>query len=637
MYFHNADEIHHQAMAPKVKKTAQQDEKLQAVVLTDSFETRFSPLTATKPRCLLPLVNVPLIEYTMEFLANAGISEIFLVCSSHADQIQEYIEKSKWDATVILSLESRSIGDAMRDIDNRGLITGDFLLVTGDIVTNVDFKKVYNFHKSKKEQDKDYMMTMILTQASPLHRARSHIDPAAFVLDNRNDKCIYYQDLSKSSIDIDPELIEDVDEFVIRNDLIDCHVDICSPHVPQIFQENFDYQYLRSDFLRGVLTSDLLKKTVYTFINQDYSARVESWGTYDAVSKDVLARWCYPMVPDVNLTDTSYSFEFNNIYKEEKVLLAQSCKIGTSVAIGRNSKVGDGSSIKKSVIGRNCVIGKNVSILDSYIWDDSVIEDGATIESSIVASSGYVKESATISNSVVGFDVTVDAGANITNSKISKDDGVEIEGMLSRLKLLNHSDESIASVTKKKKRTHSRTRRFSSNSMMSEPEEDFSVEGVATVCRAIENNHDIDTALLELNTLRMSMNVNYHDVRSVTTEAILKKIVDFVSTDTLKPQEAATKLFSHWGKMYRRQTFTAEEEVDLLDTLEEQIADLDPEYQQVVLFCALKTLYDLEIVEEENILKWWNKGDEGAQVRGLASKFINWLEEAEEDSDEEEE
>jgi len=173
--------------------------------------------------------------------------------------------------------------------------------------------------------------------------------------------------------------------------------------------------------------------------------------------------------------------------------------------------------------------------------------------------------------------------------------------------------------------------------MMSEPEEDFSVEGVATVCRAIENNHDIDTALLELNTLRMSMNVNYHDVRSVTTEAILKKVVDFVSTDTLKPQEAATKLFSHWGKMYRRQTFTAEEEVDLLDTLEEQITDLDPEYRQVVLFCVLKTLYDLEIVEEDNILKWWNKGDEGSQVRGLASKFINWLEEAEEDSEAEDE
>ena len=76
-----------------------------------------------------------------------------------------------------------------------------------------------------------------------------------------------------------------------------------------------------------------------------------------------------------------------------------------------------------------------------------------------------------------------------------------------------------------------------------EEEEDFGVEGLATVTRAIENNHDIDTALLELNTLRMSMNVTYHDVRSVTTQALVNKIVDFITTGTLTPQEAATKIF----------------------------------------------------------------------------------------------
>ena len=80
-----------------------------------------------------------------------------------------------------------------------------------------------------------------------------------------------------------------------------------------------------------------------------------------------------------------------------------------------------------------------------------------------------------------------------------------------------------------RKSKHSHRRRLSMNSMISdnggafesdegEEEEDFGVEGLATVTRAIENNHDIDTALLELNTLRMSMNVTYHDVRSVTTQ-----------------------------------------------------------------------------------------------------------------------
>ena len=422
-------------MAPKLKKQATQskskklkdlvDERFQAIVLTDSFETRFMPLTAVHPRCLLPLANVPLIEYTLEFLANAGVNEVYLMCSAHADQIQEYIENSKWmgdnspfSVTTIMSIESRSVGDTMRDLDNRGLIAGDFLLVSGDVVTNMDFSKALQFHKQKKAQDKDHIATMVLNQASPLHRTRSQIDPAAFVLDKETNRCIFYQSIppvsgKKTCISIDPELLEDFQgELQVRNDLIDCHVDICSPHVPQIFQENFDYQYLRSDFLKGVLTSDLLKKTIYAYISKDsseYAARVESWSTYDAISQDILARWCYPLVPDSNLVEgNSYSYELNNIYKEDKIILAQSCKIGTSTSIGRNSSVGEGTQIKNSVIGRNCTIGKNVVIENSYIWDNAVIKDNSVLNRSIVAADAQIGNNVTLSpGSVIGFNVII--------------------------------------------------------------------------------------------------------------------------------------------------------------------------------------------------------------------------------------
>ena len=53
------------------------EDRLQAVVLTESFEDRFQPLTTVKPRCLLPLANTPLIEYTLEFLVTAGVRGCF--------------------------------------------------------------------------------------------------------------------------------------------------------------------------------------------------------------------------------------------------------------------------------------------------------------------------------------------------------------------------------------------------------------------------------------------------------------------------------------------------------------------------------------------------------------------------------
>lgn len=43
-------------------------------------------------QCLLPLVNVPLIEYTLEFLANCGVDEVYVYCGAHTDQIEQYLQ-----------------------------------------------------------------------------------------------------------------------------------------------------------------------------------------------------------------------------------------------------------------------------------------------------------------------------------------------------------------------------------------------------------------------------------------------------------------------------------------------------------------------------------------------------------------
>lgn len=702
------------------KKEIPTDERFQAIVLTDSFETRFMPLTAHKPRCLLPLADIPLIEYTLDFLARAKVNEVYLMCSSHADQIQEYIDNSKWSSnqspftiSTVMSLESRSVGDSMRDLDNRGLITGDFILISGDVVTNIDFAKPYQIHKNRRLQDKDQIVTMILTQASPLHRTRSPVDPATFFIDKKTDRCIYYQSINsidgeQSAVTIDPEILENTDEFVIRNDLIDCQIDICSPHVPQIFQDNFDYQYLRDDFVKGVLTSDLLRKNIYAYVSDDsseYAARVESWATYKAISQDILARWCYPITPDSNFTSkTTYSYGTNHVYKEDQVILAQSCKIGNCTSIGTKTEIGEASSIEKSVIGKNCKIGNNVVINQSFIWDNTVIGDNTTISNALVASNVALGQNVVLNpgsvigfNVIIGDDIVVPYKTRIVESQVKQkdsfdfydeeeeekenkeegnnvglvgEDGVGVlytsdvdsdsdvddeldpkhySGMVYQFKTLNLSDDSIASVTTKKmKKQAKKTRRMSTTSVMSTDyeggaysdfdEEDFDKEAVATVERAIENNHDIDTALLELNTLRMSMNVTYHEVRSATIEAMFNSIVKFITTDTLQPKEATEKIYNKWGSMFKRQVFEKADKQDLLSNIQEKVVLLDQQYNHTVFFWSVRTLYDLDIVEEEDIIEWWETSEsdsENTHVRQTVAKFVEWLQEAEEESDDE--
>lgn len=61
---------------PSDNEDVKRDQKLQAILLADSFTTTFRPLTWDKPKVLLPLVNVPMIEYTLEFLAKNKVEEV---------------------------------------------------------------------------------------------------------------------------------------------------------------------------------------------------------------------------------------------------------------------------------------------------------------------------------------------------------------------------------------------------------------------------------------------------------------------------------------------------------------------------------------------------------------------------------
>jgi translation initiation factor eIF-2B subunit epsilon len=67
-------------MAPKGGKGPQERIEartvLQAVLLADSFTQRFRPITIERPKVLLPLVNVPMIEYTLEWLAMNKVQEV---------------------------------------------------------------------------------------------------------------------------------------------------------------------------------------------------------------------------------------------------------------------------------------------------------------------------------------------------------------------------------------------------------------------------------------------------------------------------------------------------------------------------------------------------------------------------------
>ena len=177
---------------------------------------------------------------------------------------------------------------------------------------------------------------------------------------------------------------------------------------------------------------ELNGKTIHTEIAAEhYAARVQNLQSYEAVSKDVLGRWTYPLVPDSNLVaGQSYKFERGGLCKENGVILARTCKVGKRTVLGKDTSIADGSMVNNSVIGRRCHIGKNVTIQNAFIWDDVVIGDSSTIDRTVIASEAVVGRDCQIHpGTLLSYGVRiadgkeVREGVRITRAKWKRADG----------------------------------------------------------------------------------------------------------------------------------------------------------------------------------------------------------------------
>ena len=316
----------------------------------------------------------------------------------------------------------------MRDLDERDLIAGDFLVVSGDVVANLDLGPALARHRARREKDKNAIMTMILREAGMPVAARAKHRRPVFVIDHRADRCIHYEEVGGRNshgkrLLLDADFFSAHGEIDIREDLLDCRIDICTTDVLAQWSENFDYQSLRRSFLFGVLKDyELNGKTIHTHIvNDQYAARVKDLQSYGDISRDVARRWTFPYCPDANFVQgQNYQITGQKCYVEDRIRLARTAVVQGRSVVGSDTVIQDGATISRSSIGRRCKIGCNVRIEDSYIWDDVTIEDDTTILTSVIASHSSVGANCKIGHgSLISFETKVPPSSTISSDSAS--------------------------------------------------------------------------------------------------------------------------------------------------------------------------------------------------------------------------
>ena len=124
---------------------------MKAFILAAGNGTRLRPLTATTPKCLLPIQGVPLLEIWLNNCMRAGITDVLVNAHAHTAAIRDFAVKQRTGVAVTVAEEPQLLGSAGTLAANRGFVAGEkaFFVLYGDVLTNIDFERMLHFHQQK--------------------------------------------------------------------------------------------------------------------------------------------------------------------------------------------------------------------------------------------------------------------------------------------------------------------------------------------------------------------------------------------------------------------------------------------------------------------------------------------------------
>ena len=123
---------------------------MKAVVLVGGLGTRLRPLTFSLPKPLLPVGERPLLQLLLEQLHASNVRDIILATGYHAELIHAFCgDGSRFGMRVRYVHEDEPLGTAGPLSLVRELLDGeDFLLINGDILTQFNFRTLYEFRRN---------------------------------------------------------------------------------------------------------------------------------------------------------------------------------------------------------------------------------------------------------------------------------------------------------------------------------------------------------------------------------------------------------------------------------------------------------------------------------------------------------
>lgn len=356
---------------------------MKGIIIAGGAGTRLRPLTYTRPKPLIPVVNRPFLEYQVGLLKRHGISEIIFCTNYMADKIAGHFgDGSGFGVRMQYAIEETPLGTAGA-IKNAEALAGrdTFVVLNGDVLTDFNLSAIVDFHKSKgawvtlglKEVPSPSPYGVIITDEAG--RVREFREPSEAT-----------KKMLAANPNIEPTGV----------DYINAGIYIMEPEALEAIPSGRPVSIERETYPKLLGEG----RPVYAVASEGYWLDIGRPEQYRQATSAILGQDITVEVPGEWMPQ--------GYWADLSADIDPTAQIAPTVHIGACAKVAEGVHLSgHTVIGPNCRIGANTSLTDCILEDgvlvgsaaklaNVILDDGCIIEDEVVITRPSVMASGSV-------------------------------------------------------------------------------------------------------------------------------------------------------------------------------------------------------------------------------------------------
>ncbi|MDY6965919.1 MAG: sugar phosphate nucleotidyltransferase [Halobacteriota archaeon] len=337
---------------------------MKAIILAGENDN-LKPLTFTKPKPLLPLINKPIIEHIVDYLQSHFVYNIAIVTNDLREQMMEYFAEKQY-VNLSYPEETEPLGSAI-PVKYVTYLDETFVVVQGDIITDIDLSEIVRLHKKSGG-----LVTIVL---SPVKDTQN----LAIADIEGNGRIIKFDDkITGESF----SNFTNTGIYVIESEAMDYipdgHFDFSQDLFSMVIEKGDISGYITDGFWVDIRRS------------KDY-VRATRWmmgHVRNRISSIICGETFENVVLGENV-EVGESIIMGPAVIGDDVIIEDNCFIGPYTCIGDGVCIDENTEIYSSTLFEDVSVGKRSRIVGSFVGEYTTIGDGAKINDATIG--GYCK------------------------------------------------------------------------------------------------------------------------------------------------------------------------------------------------------------------------------------------------------